>query len=306
MNGTTQLRMLLKEPGMLVVPGCVDAISALVNKYVGFKAVYVTGSGTEAAMLGYPDVGLKTLTEITNQAGRIADTTGLPVICDAEAGFGNYINVIRTVKEFEKAGVAAIHIEDQVTPPNSPTVKARKILPRDEAVGKIKAAVDARTDPNFIIVGRSDANEISIEEVIERCNLYLEAGADIAMPIIAKLDERTNVRHTEGGGFFQTADDRIIETHRRVCREVEGSMLGLLLPGNLTNKEIEALGYSIYIYPTDSMQAALAAMYGAMTELYENGSLEGYFARRPRIDPKIFEEMLRTAEWVELENKYLP
>ena len=114
MKATTQLRNLLKEPGMLVAPGCVDTISALVNRYIGFKAVYVTGSGTEAAMLGYPDMGLKTLTEITTQAGRIADATGLPVICDAEAGFGSYINMVPTVREFEKAGVAAIHVEDQV------------------------------------------------------------------------------------------------------------------------------------------------------------------------------------------------
>ena len=228
------------------------------------------------------------------------------MICDAEAGFGSYINLIRTVKEFEKAGVAAIHVEDQVTPPNSPTVKARKILPRQEAVGKIKAAVDARTDPEFIIAARSDADEISIDELIERCNLYLEAGADFAMPMIAKLDEQTSMRHTEGGGFYQTAADRIIETHRRVCREVEGPKLGLSLPGKLTTGEIEELGYRIYIYPTDSMQAALAAMYAAMTELYKNGSAEGYFSHHPRIDPQKLAEMLRTAEWVELENKYTP
>ena len=187
MKATTQLRVLLKEPGMLVAPGCVDTISGLVNRYVGFKAVYVTGSGTEATMLGYPDIGLKTLTEITTQAGRIADATELPVICDAEAGFGSYVNMIRTVKEFEKAGVAAIHVEDQVTPPNSPSIKARTLLSREEAVGKIKAAVDARTDPDFVIIARSDGDEISIDELILRCNLYLEAGADLAMPMITKL-----------------------------------------------------------------------------------------------------------------------
>jgi methylisocitrate lyase len=297
MKGTTQLRNILKEPGMLVAPGCVDAISGLINKHVGFKAVYVTGSGTEAAMMGNPDIGLKTLTEIATHAGHIADATGIPVICDAEAGFGSYVNMVRTVREFEKAGVAAIHVEDQVTPPNSPSVKDRTLLPRNQALGMVKAALDARTDPDFVIIARSDGDEISIDELIERCNLYLEAGADLAMPQIWKID---------GQPWTDLPAEKVVETHRRVCKEINGPLLGLVVPEEVTITEIESLGYKIYIYPSDSHQAAVAAMFEVMRELKDKGTTRGYFDRHPRIDSKLYQEMLRTPEWLELERKYKP
>ena len=297
MKATTQLRNLLQEPGLLVAPGCTDTISALVNKHLGFKAVYVSGSGIEAGMLGNPDLGLKTLTETTTQVGRIADATGLPVICDGEAGFGSYINMIRAVREFEKAGVAAIHIEDQVTPPNSPSLKRRNLLSREQAVGMVKAAVDARTNPDFVIIARSDGDEVSIDELIERCNLYLEAGADLAMPQIWKIDGK---RHVD------LPTDVVVEAHRRVCKEVKGPVLGLILPGELTTAEIAELGYKIYIYPGDSLQAAVAAMYEVMSELKKTGSTKGYFDRRPRLDPATYSGMLRTDQWLEWERKYTP
>ena len=297
MKATTQLRNLLKEPGLLVAPGCVDAVSGLINKYLGFKAIYVTGSGLEATMLGNPDLGLKTLTETTAHVGRIADATGIPVICDAEAGFGSYINMIRTVKEFEKAGVAGIHVEDQVTPPNSPSVKERNLLSREQAVGMVKAAVDARADPDFVIIARSDGDEISIDELIERCNLYLEAGADLAMPLVWKID---------GESWMNLPVEKVVEAHRRVCREIKGPVLGLAIPPELTINDIAELGYKMYIYPTDSHHAAVAAIFEVMSELQKNGTTNGYFDRHPRIDPEIYNKMLRTAEWLELEKKYTP
>ena len=295
MRATTQLRDVLKEPGMLVAPGCVDAISGLIVKHLGFKAVYVTGAGMEATMLGHPDIGLKTLTETTIQVGRIADATGLPVICDAEAGFGSYANMFRTVREFEKAGVAAIHVEDQVTPPNSPSVKSRNLLSRERAVGMVKAALDARTDPDLVIIARSDGDEISIDELIERCNLYLEAGADMAMPQIWKID---------GQSHTGLPTNVIVETHRRVCQEVKGPTLGLVMPGELTIKDIEELGYKIYIYPTDSHQAAVAAMFEALSELQKTGRTKGYFDSHPRLNSEIYRTLLQTADWLELEKKY--
>ena len=297
MRATTQLRDLLKEPGLVVAPGCVDAISGLVCRHVGFKALYVTGSGMEASMLGNPDIGLKTLTETTTQVGRIADATGIPVICDGEAGFGSYVNMARAVREFEKSGVAGIHIEDQETPPNSPTVKSRRILPRDRALGMLKAALDARTDPDFVIIARSDADEISIEELIERSNLYLEAGADLAMPQIWKID---------GEAYVNLPTARVLETHRRVCQEVKGPKLGLALPSEVTVKEIEGLGYKIFIYPGDVVQASVSAIYEVMKELRDSGSTKGYFDRHSRIDPGAYWDMLRTDEWLELEKRYTP
>lgn len=295
MKASTQLRELLRDPGMVVAPGCIDPISGLICKQVGFKALYITGSGTEAAMLGNPDLGLKTLTEITTLAGRVADATGLPVICDAEAGFGSYINMIRAVKEFEKAGVAAIHVEDQTTPTTSPGLRPRQILSRAEAVGKIKAAVDARTDPDFVIIARSDADEISIDEVIARCNLYLEAGADLAMPIVSKID---------GQMRRDLTTQKVLDTFRRVCREIHGPLLGLAMPEGLTVREIEQFGFKLYIYPGDVLQAAVGAVFEVMKELKDTGATKGYFDRRPRMDPAIYRRLIRTDEWLALEKKY--
>ncbi len=297
MKGTTQLRDLLKEPGMLAVPGCYDSVSALIHKQLGFKAVYMGGSAAEAVMFGHPDMGLKTLTETTTQAGRIADATGLPVICDGEAGFGSYINVIRTVKQFEKAGVAAIHIEDQVTPPNSPSVKSRRLLPKDQAVGMVKAALDARTDPDFTIIARSDGDEVSIDELIERCNLYREAGADIVMPQIWMVN---------GEAWTDLPVEKVLEAHRRVRKEVPGPLLGLALPSELTTSQIAELGYKIYIYPSEALQAAAGAVYAVMSELSKNGTVKGYFDRHPRMDAKIYRDMLQTAQWMDLDTKYGP
>ena len=295
MRATAQLRDLLKGPGMVVAPGCVDPISARINEHAGFKAVYVTGSGMEAAILGHPDLGLKTLTETTVHAGRITDAVGIPVICDAEAGFGSYVNVVRTVREFEKAGVAAIHIEDQVTPPNSPGVKPRVLLSREEAVNKIKAAIDARTDPDFVIIARSDADEVSTDESIERCNLYLDAGADLAMPIMAKVDGKSRADLTS---------EQAVEAFRRIHREVRGDLLALNLPAELTTAEIEKLGCKVYIYATDSSQAAIAAMTELMEELRETGTMAGYFQRRPRIRGDVFRKLTRTDEWLEVEKRF--
>ena len=297
MKATSQLRDLLKEPGLLVAPGCVDAVSGLAVKQQGFKAAYVTGSGIEASLFGHPDLGLKTLTETTSHAGRIADATGIPVICDAEAGFGSYNNMARAVREYEKAGVAAIHIEDQVTPPNSPSVKERRLLPRDQSVGMVKAALDARTDPDFTIIARSDGDEVSIDELIERCNLYMEAGADLAMPQIWKVD---------GQDWRDLPIEAVLEAHRRVRRGVDGMLLGLALPGELTVKDIEGLGYKIYIYATDTHQASVAAIYEFLGELRDTGTMKGYFDRHPGMDPDVYRKMLRTDEWIEFERSHTP
>ena len=246
-------------------------------------------------MLGHPDIGLKTMTETTVQVGRIADATGIPVICDGEAGFGSYVNMARAIREFEKAGVAGIHIEDQETPPNSPSVKSRRILPRDRALGMVKAALDARTDPDFVIIARSDADEISLEELIERSNIYLEAGADLSMPQIWKID---------GESYMNLPVDKVLDAHSRVCREVNGPTLGLALPTEVTVTQVEALGYKAFIYPGDAVQASVSAMYQVMKELRDTGTTKGYFDRNPRIAGGLYKDMLRTDEWLALEEKY--
>src|SRR5438105_10474869 len=178
---TTRLRELLAGPDMLVVPGAYDALSARLIAQAGFPAVYMTGFGTAASVLGQPDVGLLTMSEMVSRAAAIAGVVGdLPLIADADTGYGNPINVRRTVREYERAGVAGLHIEDQVWPKKCGHMEGKQVIPMNEMVQKIRAAVDARQDPDFVIIARTDANAVnSLEDALRRGKAYHEAGADV-------------------------------------------------------------------------------------------------------------------------------
>jgi methylisocitrate lyase len=231
MKATVELRKMLREERCVVGAGCFDALSALIAEAAGFKALHITGFGVAATLIGAPDLGLTTMTEMVTHAGRITGVVKVPVICDAEAGWGNVDSVTRAVREFERVGIASIHLEDQSTPARGPSGGVRTILPRGEAVGKVKAACAARTDPDFVIIARTDADEISFEEEVARCNLYLEAGADFAMPVLAKVNGRE---------MREFSPKEQMEWHRRLCREIKGPKLGLGIPqGYTTNDMVE-------------------------------------------------------------------
>jgi len=169
----------LMDGGMVVAPFCLNAYHAKIAQLVGFEVVYMTGWGT-AAERGYPDVGLITQTEMVENARYIANAVDLPVIADADTGYGNPINVWRTVREHESAGVAAIHIEDQIFPKKCGFFEGKKVIPSEENVQKIKAALDARRDKNFVVIARCDALAVNgWEDTIRRCHAYHEAGADL-------------------------------------------------------------------------------------------------------------------------------
>src|SRR3984893_13479268 len=175
-----RLRALLKQDGMIVAPGAYDCISARVIVQAGFPAVYMTGAGT-AAMLGYPDFGLVTMSEMAENAGRIAAAVAVPVIADADTGYGNELNVTRTVREYEKRGIAGLHIEDQGFPKKCGHLDDKTVIPLDEYLAKIRAAAAARTDPGFLLIARTDARAvIGFEEAVARMNAALAAGADMA------------------------------------------------------------------------------------------------------------------------------
>jgi len=177
---TKKLRQLIAGEGMIIAPGAYDGISATLINNAGFPAVYMTGSGTSAA-LGYPDFGLITLTEMVRNAARINACVDVPVIADADTGYGNELNVVRTVHEYERAGVAAIHLEDQEFPKKCGHLDGKKVIGLDHYLAKIRAAVDARSDPDFQIIARTDARAvIGFDEAIARANAALDAGADIA------------------------------------------------------------------------------------------------------------------------------
>src|SRR5919108_1660912 len=170
MRVTTRLRELLTGPDLLVIPGAYDALSARLIVQAGFPAVYMTGFGTAASVLGQPDVGLLTMSEMVNRAAALAAVVGdLPLIADADTGYGNPINVRRTIREYERAAVAGLHIEDQVWPKKCGHMEGKQVIPMDEMVQKIHAAVDARQDPDFVIIARTDANAVSsFEDALRR------------------------------------------------------------------------------------------------------------------------------------------
>ena len=179
MKPTARFKQLLNSGEMIVAPFIMNALHAKIAESVGFNAIYMTGSGTSAER-GYPDVGLLTQTEMVQNARYIADAVEIPVISDADTGYGNPLNVYRTVKEYESAGVAAIHIEDQLFPKKCGFFDGKEVIPPEEMVEKLRAAQDARSDPDFTIIARCDAYAVNgWEDTVQRCNAYVEAGADM-------------------------------------------------------------------------------------------------------------------------------
>jgi len=180
MTQASRFRDLLNQGGMIIAPGAYDCVTAKLIEQAGFAAVYMTGAGT-AATLGYPDFGLVTMSEMVANAGRLVAAVGVPVIADADTGYGNELNVFRTVREFESRGVAGIHIEDQEFPKKCGHLEGKQVIPREDYLAKIRAAVAARRDANFMIIARTDARAVvGLDEAIARANGALASGADMA------------------------------------------------------------------------------------------------------------------------------
>lgn len=206
-----RLRQLLEQPGPVLSPGVYDCISAKLVERAGFLTADISGAGLTASLLGYPDVGLITMTEVVNQAQNIARSVEIPVIVDADTGFGNAVNVIRATKLFEAAGVAGMMIEDQTSPKRCGQLEGKQVISTDEMVTKIKAACDSRRDDDFVIIGRTDSRAThGIDHAIERCVRYAEAGADVIFvdamlslddmkKVASAVDKPTKTNMVEGG-----------------------------------------------------------------------------------------------------------
>jgi len=241
MTSSARLRKLLARREMLVAPGAYDGLTARLVEQAGFVAVYMTGAGTAAAA-GYPDYGLLTMTEMVDNAARLVRAVKVPVIADADTGYGNELNAIRTVREFESRGVAAIHIEDQVSPKRCGHLSGKDVVPREDFAAKIRAAVSARKDPDFLVIARTDARSVAgFEEAVERANLALSAGADLA--------------------FVEAAET--MEELAAVPRLVHGPCLLNIVQGGKTpivsTLEAEAMGYRLAILPTLLFKAVVAS-----------------------------------------------
>ena len=224
MRPTTRLRNLLNGDSMIVAPFILNALHAKIAESLGFEAVYMTGSGTSAEK-GFPDVGLLTMTEMVTNAKYIANAVELPVICDADTGYGNPLNVQRTVREYQSAGVAGIHIEDQLFPKKCGFFQGKQVVPQEEMVQKIHAALDARTDDDFVIIARCDAYAVTgWNDTVDRCQAYAQAGADMVF--------------VDG---INTVDD--LELYASDLAGLPRMYNGDLLP----TPEVAALGYKLMI-----------------------------------------------------------
>jgi len=244
---------MIEAPGLLMAPGAYDAMTAKMIEAAGFKAVYMTGYGTSAGRFGLPDLGLLTLTEMADNAARIADAVGIPLIADADTGYGNPLNVVRTVQTFEKAGAAAIHIEDQVWPKRCGHMKGKRVIEASDMVDKIKAAVEARRDPDFMIIARTDAIAThGLEAALERAARYAEAGADVLF-VEAPLDR-----------------DQMADIPKRLPQRPHLVNMAPLTP-NLTASELEAMGFRLAIYPGICLAAAVSACQAELARLLETG-----------------------------------
>ena len=285
-----RLRARLTRGPLIVAPGIYDAYGARFVEQAGFEAVYMTGNGVSASLLGRPDVGLVDLTLIAGHAHRVASCVDIPLICDADTGYGNAVNVRRTVEEFEAAGVAAIQLEDQVSPKRCGQLPgARPVLALAEAVGKIEAAVAARRDPDFIIIARTDsADGHGLDEAIRRVNAYVTAGADAAFVELKS-------------GPTMLAD------LQRVTAEVDAPCFvnvdagGKL--GELTAAEIGQLGLRIAIYPNLARGAAGFAIREALGALKRDGNTQAVRSRMLGIHE--YNEALGLSDIEAWERKYV-
>lgn len=283
---TARLRALLSRPGCLVAPGVADALAARLVALEGFEAVYMTGFGTSLTRLGAPDVGLLTATEMIDNASRIADASGLPVIADADTGYGNPINVRRTIRDYEKAGIAAVHIEDQVWPKRCGHLAGKRVIPTEEMVAKIKAACDVRSDRDFMIITRTDAIAVEgFDAALERGERYREAGADML--------------------FIEAPVGR--EAVERVASHFKGVPLlyNMAASGktpDLPADELARLGFKLAIYPNWIILAAIPAMRGLLRELKAKGSIADVRAKVATF--KEFTEIAGLPEVQQLEERY--
>ena len=182
MNPLSRLRNLLTQGDFIIAPGAYDCISAKAVELAGFQAIYMTGMGTSASRLGLPDYGLATMSEMVANASAMTTAVEIPVIADADTGYGNELNMVRTVREYERHGIAGIHIEDQVFPKKCGHLSQKQVIPQSAFISKLQAAVDARVNPDFVIIARTDSNGVlGFNEAIDRANAALEAGADLAL-----------------------------------------------------------------------------------------------------------------------------
>jgi methylisocitrate lyase len=285
MQKTTRFKQLVLSPEILMLPVVHDALCARIAERAGFQAVSCAGYANSAALLGKPDVDLLTLTEMVDCGWRIVDAVDIPVFADGDTGHGNTTNVSRTVKQFEKAGVAGLFIEDQVAPKRCGHMTGKQVIPPEEMVAKLKAALDARSDPDLMIMARTDAVAVyGIANAIERASLYRETGADL---------------------IFVEAVESVAQM-RQVIAEVKAPHMANMIPGGktplLTAKELQDIGYAAVAYPTANTYVIAKAATDFFNTLYTTGTTGGM--EKQMIEFEEFNRLVGLPEIRAAESKY--
>jgi 2,3-dimethylmalate lyase len=256
----------MQKPKPLLAPGAYDALSARLVEAAGFPVVYMTGFGTAAGRLGRPDVGLLGMSEMVDNARRIVEAVEVPVIADADTGYGNPINVVRTVHEYERAGVAAIHIEDQLAPKKCGHMEGKQLITCEEMVQKVRAAVAARRSPDFLIIARTDARAVEgLDATLLRARAYREAGADVLFIEAPQTEDEIR------------AVARAFPDVPLLFNWAEG---GKTPP--IGYAELRALGFRIIIFPISTLLAATRAMHGVLARIHADGTPAGVLPDLPR------------------------
>ncbi|MFC1937507.1 oxaloacetate decarboxylase [Chloroflexota bacterium] len=283
---TAILRELLARPGVVIMPMCYDGVSARLIEQTGFDVVGVTGSGVAASMLGASDVGLLTMTEMVWQAHNIAKAVSLPVVCDAETGYGNPINVMRCIREFEAAGVAGIYFEDQVHPKKCGHFRGKMVIDGDEMVKKIEAACDAREDKDFLIIARTDSRAVlGIDEAIRRGNAYARAGADV---------------------IYVEAPESVDEM-KHFCNSIDAPQMFNVVEGGksplLSVTELEQVGYKLVSFSNSLMRTGVKAMQDVLNEIKRKGATVDFADMMISFEER--NEILGLARIYQLEERYM-
>ena len=258
-NGAARLRQLISHPEPVLAPGAYDALTARLVEQAGFPAVYMTGFGTAAALLGRPDVGLVTMSQMADNARRIAQAVDVPLIADADTGYGNAINVVQTVREYERAGVAGIHIEDQIAPKRCGHMEGKQVVDSSEMAEKIRAAIEARSSPDFVIIARTDARAVEgMDGALRRGRLYREAGADMLFVEAPQSEDEV------------AAVARAFPDTPLFFNWLEG---GKTPPVPLAR--LKELGFRVIIFPLGALFAMTRAVRSLLSRIREDGTPQG-------------------------------
>ena len=286
MNSRQTLRQLLKRDRLLVAPGCFDGLSARLVEEAGFAAAYLSG-GAVARSMGIPDIGLVTLSETIDRAAQVVAAVKIPIIADADTGYGNAVNLVRTVREFERTGVAAIHIEDQITPKRCGHLDGKEVIPLAEMEKKLQAALATRTDADFCIIARTDARGVhGFDDAISRGRAFARLGVDAIFVEAPQSEEEL------------AQIPRLIPGVPILVNVFKGGKTPMLPMGRL-----EKMGYRIAIYPSETQRAAIHAMRRALDTLKREGTTES-------IDDALttFKERDRVVgldDWQKIEREFL-